>query len=255
VGNRMEVLAVDDEPALVELVAASLSAAGHHVRTAADGLAALDALREMRPDVVILDVMMPELDGWGVLEGIASDRGMRDLPVVMLTALTSERDVIRAHLTGAVEYVVKPFDVPTLIAAVDHATRPVDDEERAERRARRRHFLARLAELDAGRTADGPRVRFAGLEAPRAAPAPTPVNDGGGLTPRQRLIAGMLADDVGAREIASRLGTSRSNVYATRERIARQLGVTPDEVPKVARSLRLNEPVPTPETDVEDGAD
>ncbi|MEX0834664.1 MAG: response regulator, partial [Nitriliruptor sp.] len=138
---RLDVLIVDDEPALIELVAANLSAAGHRTRTASDGVAALELIAEERPDVVVLDVMMPRLDGWGVLEALAEDPSAGELPVVMLTALSAEQDVIRAHLTGAVQYLTKPFDAPTLLRAVTHAAEPPDDQERERRRTQRRAFL------------------------------------------------------------------------------------------------------------------
>jgi DNA-binding response OmpR family regulator len=236
----LDVLVIDDEPALTELVAANLSAAGHAVRTAPDGRAGLAAIAERRPDVVVLDVMMPVLDGWGVLEALAERPETAGLPIVMLTALSSERDVIRAHLTGAVQYLSKPFEIGALLATVQVAAMTPTDEQRTARRAQLRRFLARLAELDAGRTATGPRVRFAGLEtlpAPERA-APLPVADA--LTPGQRTVAGMLADGVPAREIAERLGTSRSNIYATRARIARHLRVHPDDVVETAQRMGLS---------------
>jgi DNA-binding response OmpR family regulator len=236
----LDVLVIDDEPALAELVAVNLNAAGYRVRAESNGRAGLAAIATRRPDVVVLDVMMPILDGWGVLEALAEDPATAELPIVMLTALSSEQDVIRAHLTGAVHYLTKPFEASALLATVAAAAVPPTDEERQQRRHQLRGFLGRLAELDAGRTATGPRVRFAGLEAtpaPEQAPELPPVD---ALTPRQRLIAGLLADGVTAREIAGHLGTSRSNIYATRARIARHLGVTPDDVVATARRIGIS---------------
>lgn len=235
----LDVLVIDDEPVLSELVAANLATAGHRVRTATDGRVGLRAVAQRRPDVVVLDVMMPVLDGWGVLEALAEDPQTSDLPIVMLTALTSEQDVIRAHLTGAVHYLTKPFEVSELLASVRAAATPPSDEQRRERQLQLRTFLSRLAELDAGRTATGPRVRFAGLEPPPAPEPAPPFRAVGTLTPRQRLIAGLFADGASARTIADQLGTSRSNVYATRARIARHLGVEPEEVVETARRVGL----------------
>lgn len=237
--TRLEVLVVDDEPALSELVAVNLAAAGHRVRTAGDGQAALAAVAERRPDVMVLDVMMPVLDGWGVLEALAEDPDTADLPVVMLTALSSEQDVIRAHLTGAVRYLTKPFEVHALLATVDAAAAPPTEEQRRERREQLRGFLSRLAELDAGRDGSGPRVRFSGLEPVPAPTEPVALPSVEALTPRQRHVAGLFADGSSARAIADQLGTSRSNVYATRARIARHLGVDPEQVVDTARRLGL----------------
>lgn len=235
----LDVLIVDDEPALAELVAVGLTAAGHQVRTAHDGRAGLAAIAARRPDVVVLDVMMPELDGWGVLEALAEDPSTAELPIVMLTALSSEQDVIRAHLTGAVHYLTKPFELSALAELVRRAATPATDEQRTDRRVQLRRFLSRLAELDAGRTASGPTVRFAGLEAMPAPEAAVTLPTPDTLTPRQRFVAGLFADGVPARTIADQLGTSRSNVYATRARIARHLGVAPEEVVATARRMGL----------------
>lgn len=245
----LDVLVIDDEPALAELVAANLSAAGHRVRTAPDGRAGLDAIDDRLPDVVVLDVMMPVLDGWGVLEALAERPETAELPVVMLTALSSEQDVIRGHLTGAVQYLAKPFEIDALLTAVQVAAAPPTDEQRRDRRQQLRRFLGRLAELDAGRTATGPQVRFAGLESMPAPERSAPLPVGGALTPGQRNVAGMLADGVSAREIAERLGTSRSNIYATRARIARHLGVHPDDVVETARRMGLSAQDPPPPSD------
>jgi DNA-binding response OmpR family regulator len=235
------ILVVDDERDLAELVRINLELAGFEVAAATDGAAALQAIHARRPDVVLLDVMMPVLDGWGVLAALQADDELADLPVVMLTALAGERDVIRGHLSGAVRYLTKPFDLPSLLGTIEEALLPETDERRRARREQLRRFLERLAELETGREWAGPRVSFSGLEAP---PRPsTPQERSGaavaGLTPRQREIAGLLADGVEARAIAERLGTSRSNVYAARKRIARHLGVRPEEVATTARQHGL----------------
>lgn len=244
--TAFEVLVVDDEPALTELIAATLGAAGHRVRTAPDGRAGLRAIHERRPDVVVLDVMMPVLDGWGVLEALAEREDTADLPIVMLTALSSEQDLIRAHLTGAVHYLTKPFEASALAEAVRSAATPPSDEQRRERQLQRRRFLGRLAELDAGRSGAGPHVRFSRLEAMPTPERPPELPPADVLTPRQRHIAGLLADGTSARTIAEQLGTSRSNVYATRARIARHLDVDPDEVVEAAKRLGLSAETPDP---------
>jgi CheY-like chemotaxis protein/DNA-binding CsgD family transcriptional regulator len=235
----MDVLVVDDEPALLELVARALADAGHRVRTAADGHEALAAIGDARPDVLVLDVLMPVLDGWGVLEALAEQPSTVELPVVMMTALAREEDVIRAHLTGAVEYLTKPFEISTLVATVAHAAAPPSAGQLTERRTRLRAFLGRLAALDAGRASDGPKVRFSGLEPLPVPEPPAPLPSTDGLTPRQLTIAGLLADGATPRAIADQLGTSRSNVYATRTRIARHLGVDAEAVAETARRIGI----------------
>jgi CheY-like chemotaxis protein len=80
------------------------------VREAKDGAEALEEVRRQRPSLVLLDVMMPGVDGWGVAEQLAADAATRDIPVVFLSARASFEDRLRAQQLGAVGYVVKPFD-------------------------------------------------------------------------------------------------------------------------------------------------
>ncbi|MFA9429268.1 response regulator [Egicoccus sp. AB-alg2] len=235
-------LVVDDERELLALVRANLERAGFRVRSAHDGEEALALLQESRPDLLLLDVMMPRMDGWDVLAALQRLDGLADVPVVMLTALSGERDVIRAHLSGAVHYLTKPFDLEALLSTIREALQPATAEQRQDRRRQLRGFVQRLAELDAGRQAAGPRVTLSRLEAPRR---PTDERERGrtllaSLTPRQRQIATMLADGVEARAIAEQLGTSRSNVYAARKRIAHHLGVPPEAVGRTAKELGLH---------------
>lgn len=243
-GPSGRVLVVEDEEDLRSLVELNLQLSGLEVVTAGDGQVALDRVAADRPDVVLLDVMMPVMDGWQVLRELKSDTQTRDIPVIMLTALSEERDLIRGHLQGAVRYVTKPFEMRTLVDTVREALRPPDEAALQDRRQRTRELLQRLAELDSGRTGEGPRVHFAGLEhhrpstdadQPVVGPADPRLLDE--LTEQQRHVAQQLAEGVGARQIATELGVSRSNVYAVRKRIARRLGVDPDDVAEVTRRL------------------
>jgi DNA-binding response OmpR family regulator len=109
------VLVVDDEPQVAWVLTWSLEAEGYRTLTARDGLAALRAIREHRPRLMLLDIMMPTMDGWSVLEE------MRRLPdeerprVVVVSALASLRDRARAAELGADAFVPKPFDVDQLL--------------------------------------------------------------------------------------------------------------------------------------------
>lgn len=240
------VLVVDDEQDLTELVSINLQLAGYRTSVAHDGVEAVEAIAEEAPDLVLLDVMMPRLDGWGVLNALQKDPATRELPVVMLTALAGERDLVRGHLSGAVDYVTKPFDLQRLVDTIEEALQPLTDEERQRRREQLRAFLTRLAELETGRRGGG-SVRFAKLEStPRRTPPEDTSRAVAALSPRQRQIANLFGGGLDAREIAVRLGTSRSNVYATRKRIARHLGVPPGQVPEEARRLGLDDPEAEP---------
>jgi DNA-binding response OmpR family regulator len=111
-----KILIVDDEPDILLMLRMSLEDEGHDVVMAADGQMALDRMAEHRPDLVLLDVMMPVLDGWGVLEQ-RRDSG-DPTAVIMLSAKSEEADIDRAMALGAREYVVKPFDLDKLVALV-----------------------------------------------------------------------------------------------------------------------------------------
>jgi DNA-binding response OmpR family regulator len=110
------VLVVDDEADIRELLRQLLERSGHLVREAADGLEGLRALHGWRPDLVVLDVSMPGLDGWTTLERI---RELTDVPVLMLSARGTEIDKVRGLKAGADDYVTKPFGRQELLARVE----------------------------------------------------------------------------------------------------------------------------------------
>jgi len=109
------ILVVDDEPDLRTLLREMLERAGMTVREAADGREALRVLYDARPDCIVLDVTMPDLDGWGTLERI---RDMTDVPVLMLTARAGELEKVRGLQGGADDYVTKPFGRQELLARI-----------------------------------------------------------------------------------------------------------------------------------------
>ncbi|HWQ16171.1 MAG TPA: response regulator [Roseiflexaceae bacterium] len=114
------VLVVDDDPALRRVVERGLQDAGYRVVTAAEGQAALDALAQHAPDLVVLDVMLPGTDGFALVRQI---REWTAVPVVMLTARAAEQDVVRGLQLGADDYVTKPFRMSELLARVEAVLR------------------------------------------------------------------------------------------------------------------------------------
>jgi DNA-binding response OmpR family regulator len=113
--KRSRILVIDDDADIRELVRTLVERAGHEVVEAADGRAGLRALYSAPPDLVILDVTMPELDGWATLERI---RDVSEVPVLMLTARTAELERVRGLSGGADDYVAKPFGRQELVARV-----------------------------------------------------------------------------------------------------------------------------------------
>ncbi len=112
---KATILVVDDEPHVVRLVQANLQASGYQVLTANDGRVALRAVEDSQPDLVILDLMMPDLDGYEVCRRI---REYSDVPIIVLTARGAEIDKITCLDAGADDYLTKPFSVRELLARV-----------------------------------------------------------------------------------------------------------------------------------------
>jgi two-component system KDP operon response regulator KdpE len=110
-----KILVVDDEPHMITLVQANLQAAGYEVSSATDSRSALDAVERERPDLVILDIMLPRMDGYEVCRRI---REYSAVPILMLTARGSEMDLVHGFDVGADDYLVKPFAVNELLVRV-----------------------------------------------------------------------------------------------------------------------------------------
>ena len=112
------ILVVDDEPNIVELAALYLEREGFRVRSAGDGAKALDMIARQPPALMILDLMLPEVDGWEVCRRVRSGKAAPDLPIIMLTARDDDVDKIVGLELGADDYVTKPFNPRELIARV-----------------------------------------------------------------------------------------------------------------------------------------
>lgn len=119
------ILVVDDEPDIVALVAYHLAKAGYRVSTAATGADALEVSRRERPALVVLDLMLPGLSGFDVLEQLRADDATRDVAVLMLTARREEPDRIRGLSIGADDYLTKPFSPQELVLRVGAILRRV----------------------------------------------------------------------------------------------------------------------------------
>ena len=114
--SNTSVLIVEDEPAIVELVSYSLRETGWEIRTAPNVAAAWDAILQGRPDLLLLDWMLPDQSGLRLLSRLRGDRDFQDIPVIMLTAKSQEEDKIAGLNTGADDYVTKPFSPRELLA-------------------------------------------------------------------------------------------------------------------------------------------
>ena len=229
------VLVVDDESDIRELVRINLELDGHSVLTAGDGSKALDIIREKAPDLVLLDVMMPGIDGWEVLARLKADPEMSlsQIPVLMLTARSDDMDRIRGGIEGAIRYITKPFSVAALRAEVAKAME--GEPEPIKRRHAQHAALERLARLEKGEASEvattAARPRLTRFEAPTTPPPSsanrprTPPPGLSTLSTKQVELLSTVGKTPTVRQAAEQLSVSRSNVYASLRRIARKLGV------------------------------
>jgi DNA-binding response OmpR family regulator len=122
-----KILVVDDEPDILELVAFNLKAEGYEVLTATTGLQALDRARSSLPDLIVLDLMLPELDGLCVCEILHRLPSTAPIPIIMLTAWKSEISRLTGLDTGAEDYITKPFSPRDLVLRVNQTLRAHSD--------------------------------------------------------------------------------------------------------------------------------
>ena len=116
-----KILVVDDEIHIIKIIAYKMRSAGYEVVSARDGVEALEQVRAGRPDLVLLDVMMPRMDGFQTLEALKADPATRDIPVFLLTVKSKDTDRQRGYQLGAEDYLTKPFSPNKLLERVDQA--------------------------------------------------------------------------------------------------------------------------------------
>jgi DNA-binding response OmpR family regulator len=141
---KTRVLVIDDEAPIRLLCRVNLEAEGMQVLEAGDGPAGLAEARSSRPDVILLDVMMPGLDGWAVAEELVDDASTQDIPIVFLTARAELRDRARGLELGGVDYVTKPFNPVELASLVRGLLARVRAGERADLRSEKIAELRKL---------------------------------------------------------------------------------------------------------------
>jgi DNA-binding response OmpR family regulator len=131
-GGRGFVLVVDEKPTIADVVARHLHHAGYRVRTAGDGIRAIELASEERPDLVVLDLMLPRLNGLEVMRRLRAGGNGGPLPVILLAAKREARDRVVGLRLGADDYVVKPFSPAELVARVDAVLRRVGRQPERE---------------------------------------------------------------------------------------------------------------------------
>ena len=130
------ILIADDDPLLRALLQHKLAAEGHQIVAAEHGGEVLDMIRDHAPDLIVLDAMMPVMDGFEVLRRLKAGVGMRDIPVIMLTALKREQDVVGGLRLGAADYLAKPFIPDELVQRIRRLLATVQREQGHDRSRR-----------------------------------------------------------------------------------------------------------------------
>lgn len=144
--SKRKILVVDDDPTMVKLINVNLKLNNYSVVEATSGEEALDVIEKEPLDLVVLDIMMPGVDGWEVLRRIRSNAETQEMPVILVTAKTQDSDVIRGWELGADEYVIKPFN-PLLLVEVIKMVLDRSYDERLERRRKQKEKLEVLRSL------------------------------------------------------------------------------------------------------------
>jgi DNA-binding response OmpR family regulator len=133
---RERILVVDDEEDILLLCRVNLEFEGYEVVTAGSGIDGLAAARTTRLSLILLDVMMPKMDGWHVLEALKADPATAAVPVIILTARVQGADQMRGWAGGADDYIMKPFSPPALLDTIRRVLHPADPGEVDRRRER-----------------------------------------------------------------------------------------------------------------------
>jgi two-component system alkaline phosphatase synthesis response regulator PhoP/two-component system response regulator VicR len=128
-----KIMAVDDERHIVRLIQVNLERAGFQVVTAFDGAEALKKAESDKPDLIVLDVMMPRMDGFETLKRLQANPATREIPVIMLTAKAQDADVFRGWASGVSAYLTKPFNPLELITFVKRILSGRDDYDSGEK--------------------------------------------------------------------------------------------------------------------------
>jgi len=144
---KLSILIVEDDPDILKLLAYHFGAGGYDVRTCETGTEALDMIRERLPDLVLLDLMIPEVDGLEVCRTLKKDPKTNAIPVVMVTAKGTEADVVTGLEMGAADYITKPFSPRVLLARIRAVLRREQPAETADNQTLRIHDI----EIDSGR--------------------------------------------------------------------------------------------------------
>lgn len=116
--NRETILIIDDSPTNIEVLSSTLTNAGYKVLTEVNGLSGIDKVKRNPPDLILLDIMMPQLDGFETCRLLQADPSTKDIPIIFITSLSDVEEKIKGLYLGAVDYITKPFQPEEVLARV-----------------------------------------------------------------------------------------------------------------------------------------
>jgi twitching motility two-component system response regulator PilG len=137
------VLVVDDSPTVRKIVQLTLQREHIRVVTAGDGLSALAAVADEQPDLILLDIMLPRMDGYNICQVVRRNMAYRDMPIIMLSGKDGLFDKMRGKLAGSTEYITKPFDSTELVQTIKRHLDSTAVRERAQQRTMRQQRMRR----------------------------------------------------------------------------------------------------------------
>ncbi len=118
-GEKKRILCIEDEPEMIDLIKVILEKKGFEVRGAVGGKEGLEKARAEKPDLILLDLMMPEMDGWEVYRQLKSDEELKDIPVIVVTARSQSIDkILGLHIARVDDYITKPFGPSELVESI-----------------------------------------------------------------------------------------------------------------------------------------
>ncbi len=119
---RNKILIIDDEPEIIDMLTVVLKARSYSVMSALDGQRGIEKVKKDRPDLILLDILMPGTDGYSVCTKLKSDKETKNIPVIILSGMDERDAIIKCHNLGADDYIVKPFNLTTLLTKIKKYT-------------------------------------------------------------------------------------------------------------------------------------
>lgn len=148
--RNTRILAIEDDPSMIKLISTILKSEGYDVITAQNGVDGITTAKESKPDIILLDLMLPEMSGWEVLRDVRSNEEIADTYILLLTAIGDESSRVVGLERGADDYITKPFNPEELVARIEVITRRMHSAGTSQKKSDSRDFSKIVIEKDEG---------------------------------------------------------------------------------------------------------